>query len=265
MNKSYVAPTALSASEATPGGAAPAGPVALQHREGATRSSGWTAGRITALVIGALLGLVSLVFLGSGGTVVWADLAKRDAGYVTTDVHQFSTGGSALATVRTELGSGGTGWLYAPALLDKVRIRLTPVSPGADLFVGIGPSAEVDRYLAGVNHSVISDIWTDKVEIVGGSTAASAPGTQAFWVASSSGPGARTLKWDPANGSWTVVVMNADGRPGIAVGADLGASIPALLWIGVGLLVAGAVFGAGGGLLIAGAIRRRRAGQAETV
>ena len=231
----------------------------------AARPSGWTGGRITALVIGALLALVSLVFLGGGGTVLWADLAKRDAGYITTDVHEFSTAGSALATERTDLGSAGTGWLYAPALLGKVRIRVTPTSPGSALFVGIGPSTDVDRYLAGMSHTLISDFWGNGVQAIGGGTPASAPGTQAFWVASSTGPGARTLTWDPANGSWTVVVMNADGRPGIGARADLGATIPALPWIAVGLLAAGAVFGAGGALLIAGAIRRRRASPAGTV
>src|SRR5262249_15297634 len=96
-----------------------------------------------------------------------------------------------------------------------------------------------------------------------GGAPASAPGTQDFWVASSTGPGARTLTWVPADGSWTVVVMNADGGPGIDVQADLGARIPALPWIGVGLLVAGAVFAAGGALLVAGATRRRGAGRAR--
>ena len=57
--------------------------------------------------------------------------------------------------------------------------------------------------------------------------------------------------------------MNADGRPGIDVGADLGARMPAVLWIALGVLLAGAVFLAGGGLLIAGAIRGRRASQAS--
>ena len=57
--------------------------------------------------------------------------------------------------------------------------------------------------------------------------------------------------------------MNADGRHGIDVGADLGAKLPAVPWIGLGVLIAGAVFLAGGGLLIAGAIRGRRAGQAS--
>ena len=53
--------------------------------------------------------------------------------------------------------------------------------------------------------------------------------------------------WDPKKGSWTVVVMNADARPGIDVGADLGARMPAVPWIAIGLLASGAVFLAGGG------------------
>jgi hypothetical protein len=73
------------------------------------------------------------------------------------------------------------------------------------------------------------------------------------------------LVWDPTDGSWTVVVMNADGRPGIDVTADLGARVPALPWIAVGMLVAGTGFLVGGGLLIAGAIRRPAFQPAETV
>lgn len=226
--------------------------------QAAARRSGWTASRITALVIGTLLVLLSLALLGAGGTALWADRTQRDGGYATTDVHEFATAGSALATVSTELGSAGVGWLYSPGLLDEVRIRVTPTSPGPPLFVGIGPSTDVDRYLAGVNHTVITEFWGDKTEAVDGGTPQSPPGTQDFWVASATGSGAQTVEWDPADGSWTVVVMNADGRPGIAAGADLGAKIPALLWIAIGVLVAGAVFLAGGALLIAGAFRRDR-------
>jgi hypothetical protein len=39
--------------------------------------------------------------------------------------------------------------------------------------------------------------------------------------------------------------------------------MPVVLWIAIGLLVAGAVFLAGGGFLIAGAIRGRRTGRAS--
>ncbi len=228
VNKSHVSPRVRSSTDAAQldgGASGPTGP----RPEAAARRPGWTAGRSAALVIGALLALVSVVFLGSGGTVLWADRTQRDAGYVTTDVHEFATPGSALVIERTTLGSAGTGWLYSPALLDKVRIRVTATNPGAALFAGIGPSADVDRYLAGVDRTVISDFRTDSVAVVSGGTAASAPGTQDFWVASATGTGIRTLTWTPADGSWTVVVMNADGRPGVDVRADLGARLPALL------------------------------------
>ncbi len=131
--------------------------------------------------------------------------------------------------------------------------------------MGIGTSARVDRYLAGVGHTHISDFWTNEEEIVGGGTPASAPGTQDFWVASATGPGTQTVVWEPINGSWTVVVMNADGQPGIDAGADLGARLPALPWIALGLLTAGAVFAVGGTLLIVGARRHQRARNASTV
>jgi hypothetical protein len=222
----------------------------------AAPASAWTAGRITALVIGSLLVLLSLGLLGTGGTALWADRTQREAGYVTTDVHHFSTSGAALATVSSELGSAGWGWLYPPSVLGKVRIRVTPTSSDRATFVGIGPSADVDRYLAGVTHTVISEFWRNQVEQVSGGSPASAPSTQTFWVASASGTGAQNIVWHPKKGSWKVVVMNADGRSGISVGADLGAKIPALPWIALGVLVAGVVFLAGGALLIAGALRR---------
>jgi hypothetical protein len=237
---------------------APDGPPPGSPPQPAAGPSGWTAGRIAALVIGALLILLSLVLLGSGGTALWAGRTQRDGGYATTDVHEFSTSGSALATVSTELGSGGFGWLYSPGLVDKVRIRVTPTSGDGPLFVGIGPSTDVDQYLAGVNHRVITEFWGDETKAVDGGRPASPPGSEDFWVASASGSGAQSLVWDPADGSWAVVVMNTDGQPGIDVGADLGAKVPALPWIALGFLVAGALLLAGGALLVVGAFGRNR-------
>ncbi len=231
---------------------------APQRPDVAGARSGWTGGRVAAAVIGALLALISVGLLGAGGTALWADLARRDAaGYVTTDVHQFSTSGSALATERIDLGSPGVDWLYSPLLLGEVRIRVTPVGAGRPLFVGVGPSTEVDRYLAGVGRTVISDFWTGGVRTIAGARPASAPGRQDLWVASATGPRPGPVVWDPSNGSWTVVVMNADGRPGVeAVETQLGATMPALLGVAVGLLVVGTLFLIGGTLLIVGAVRR---------
>jgi hypothetical protein len=204
-----------------------------------------------------VLVLFALGLLGAGGTALWADLTQREAGYVTTDVHEFSSPGAALATDPTELGSAGVEWLYGPSLLGKVRIRVTPVDTGSQLFVGIARSTDAERYLVGVNHTVISEFFGDKVHDVAGGAPAADPGEQQFWAASSSGSGTRTVVWKPSKGSWTVVVMNADGHAGVSVGADLGARLPAVLWIAIGLLIAGAVFLTGGGLLIASAFSRK--------
>jgi hypothetical protein len=228
------------------------------------RPARWSAGRIAAVAIGAVLVLLALALLVGGGTALWADRTQRDAGYVSTDVHTFSTAGAALATVPAHLGSPGVGWLYSPGVLGKVRIRVTPAQSGSTLFVGIARSAEADRYLAGVNHTVISEFFQEETRVVDGGPARSVPGTQHFWVASDTGRGARTVVWDPSTGSWTVVVMNADGRPGVDVRADLGARIPAAPWIAVGLLAAGAALLAGGAFVIAGALRRRRSDPTTT-
>ncbi|MGE5226410.1 MAG: hypothetical protein ACM3OO_05995 [Planctomycetaceae bacterium] len=229
----------------------------------AERHSGWTGGRVAAAVIGSLLVLLSLGSLGGGATALWVDRTQRDAaGYVTTRAHGFSATGSALMTDPVDLGSPGVGWLYSPLLLDKVRVRVTPASAGSPVFVGIGPTEEVDRFLEGVSHSVISDFWSGSVEMVGGGAPGSDPATQTFWVASASGPGTRDVVWEPTSGSWTVVVMRADARPRVDVTADLGATMPVLPWVGwIGLAV-GAAFLIGGVLLIRGAVRR--AGRART-
>lgn len=273
MNERHGSLTALSAGDRArledlprPAEGGPRPAVVAPSPEAVPRPWRWTAGRITALVIGALLVLVSLGLLGAGGTALWADRTQRDAaGYVTTGVHEFSAPGWALVTERVELDSPGVGWLYSSTLLGKLRIRITPVTSGSPLFAGIGPSADVDRYLAEVGHTLISDFWSNSVQPIAGGVPGSPPGTQDFWVASATGSGAQTLTWDPANGSWTVVVIHADGRAGIDVGTDLGATYPALLGIAAALLVAGGVFQIGGGLLIVGAIRRSRASGTRTL
>ena len=56
------------------------------------------------------------------------------------------------------------------------------------------------------------------------SVARARPATQRFWDASVQGDGAQALAWDVEDGDWSVVVMNADGSPGVDAGS---ASAPA--------------------------------------
>ena len=105
-------PSATAASGGATAGASAPGPGSGSDPGGAF---GWGAGRIIAIVAGALLILISVGLLGVGGVAVWAGF-QRDGGYVTTDVQEFSASGSALATDPVDLGSEGVSWVYSSGL-----------------------------------------------------------------------------------------------------------------------------------------------------
>ncbi|HET6875407.1 MAG TPA: DUF4389 domain-containing protein, partial [Acidimicrobiales bacterium] len=205
---------------------------------------GWTAGRIVSLVAGSLLFLLSLGVLAAGGTATWADNTQRDgAGFLTTRAHSFSTGSYALTSEAIDLGTSADA-VTPSDLLGTVRIRVTPDNPNAALFVGIAPRADVNRYLAGVNHEVVTN-WpegrTSYRSQAGTAQAPPAPPASLdIWAATSTGSKVQTLLWNARPGAWTVVVMNTDARPGISVTADIGAKVPDLGLIAGGLLAAGA-------------------------
>lgn len=221
------------------------GTLAVQTAEpGATTSalrSGWTGGRITSVVIGSVIALTSLGFFAAGGVGLYAHTALRDAaGYVTSSPESFSTSTYAVTSDRMRLDIGGAE--VAGSLLGDVRLRVTPTSGGRPAFVGIGPTADAEAYLGGVAHVVVSDLRRATAQqTVGGTNAPAAPATQTFWVASATGTGTVTLDWKAQTGTWTLVAMNADGTPSVAVSADVGAKFPILPWVAGGLVAAGVV------------------------
>jgi hypothetical protein len=226
---------------------------------GVSRSAGtWTAGRVVALVAGALLALTAIGLFTGGGLALWADRTQRDAaGYLTTDTQRFATGTYALATEDIDLRVDGPDWLYPTSTLDTVRIRVTGADPATPLFAGVARAGDAAAYLAGFGYDTVTGPGDRSAyrSHVGGAPEV-APAQQPFWVASSVAPGTSTLVWPVREGSWTVVVMNADGSRGVDVRADLGAKVPALDWIATGLLVGGLVLLAGGTALLVVAIRR---------
>jgi Domain of unknown function (DUF4389) len=211
---------------------------------------GWTAARITALVSGCVLALISLGLLAGGGVATWADNSQRDsAGYLTSGTHSFATTSYALTSGKVDLGSSADP--FAPSdILGTVRFRVTPLDPHSSVFVGIGPTSAVNGYLAGVSHEQLKN-WADATttrQAQGGGVPAAVPASLHFWAVQSSGAGTQTLIWKPARGSWTLTVMNANITPGVRVTADIGATVPDLGWIAAALLAAGAL------VLIAGVV-----------
>ncbi|WP_236791149.1 DUF4389 domain-containing protein [Amycolatopsis sp. GM8] len=212
----------------------------------------WTGGRITSVVAGAVLALISMGLLTGGATVLWADRSDRDADGFLTASNTFSTSGYALTTEPVVL----TGAVPPANVVGDVRVRAESLDPAQAVFLGIAPSASVDRYLAGVSYATVNDVSSRVQTVHSGIQPPAPPQDAGIWTAQAAGTGTQTVSWPMRSGDWTVVVMHANGAPGLDVRAEVGATAPALGQIAGGFLAAGVVVLAGGVALIAVPIHR---------
>ena len=240
-------------SEATAAVGGPGYPAAAP----ADRPPPMTAGRVVALVVGAVLALVSLGLLAGGIGVLAADRTQREGGLVRTGQERLATPTAALVSQGVHVDVDGPDAFWARGLLGDVEVRVTGAQ-SAPLFVGVADRARAAAYLGAFRHDQVTRIGADDVtyRTSGGAGAAAAPERQTFWAASAAGSGTQTLRWEPSAGDWVLVVMNADGAPGVDVRADVGAELPLLGWVWVALLVAGGVLLVGAAVPIALVVRR---------
>ncbi|MGY1701036.1 hypothetical protein [Geodermatophilus sp. SYSU D00766] len=200
------------------------------------------AGRAAALVLGVLLLLPGLALGAAGGVLLWAD-AHRSGGFVTSPEERFTSPGAALVSDRIDLRAG-PDWLPVGSALGTARLEVT-AETAEEVFVGIAPAADARAYLDGVRRTAVDGLGFDgpadaEDEIPGGPPPGP-PGDQDFWTVQVSGTGPQQLTWDPADGDWVFVVMDADGSPGVDVRARIGAELPALTGIGWAVVAAGLV------------------------
>ncbi|MGY1744180.1 DUF4389 domain-containing protein [Blastococcus sp. SYSU D00695] len=245
-------------------GAAPA-PAAGPAPAPAARS-GWSAGRVVTLVAGALLLATATGFVGAGGTLLWADQTQREDGWLLSPDAELVSARYAVTSDGIRLEGDGLDWVVDD-VLGTARLEVAPVDPGTELFVGLGPTADVSGYLDGVGRSrldhlaVRDDDDRDLVRglrDVPGDAPAVPPAEADVWTVSASGSGTRTLDWEPTEGDWTLVVMRADGTAGIDAQVRVGATLPGLTWFSWTLLGIGALLALAGGLLVALAARGAR-------
>ena len=220
-------------------------------------------GRIVLLVFGSLCALVAFALL-VGGVGLGAALAtQRDsAGFFTTGNERFHTPTAAVTTEEIDLGTPGPDDWWSERKLATVRIRARAVG-GTPLFLGIGHTADVERYLAGVPHDEITDVEFDPFTATyerrnrSGQARPAPPNAQKIWSARSVGRGDRSLTWSLRPGHWTIVVMHPTGRAGVVADVDVGAKVKYLVPLTWGLLGGGVVLMAIGVALILGGVLHR--------
>ncbi len=216
-----------------------------------------TAGRVVLVVVGAIAGVIAFGLLAGGCALTVVDQTQRDDdGFLMSPTKDFSSSTYAVVSESADLDMGGGEWAL-DAFLGTVRIRSESERP---VFVGIGPAVEVDRYLRGVERDLVDDLDSSgdpEYSLRPGAAPAGPPGSETFWAASASGSGEQTLDWDPEDGLWRVVLMNEDASRGVSSDMSIGAELDSVLWIGISLLVVGALFAAVAALAITKGVHRR--------
>jgi len=225
-----------------------------------------SAGRVVLIVLGGIGVLVGLALLAGGGFLLWADRTQREDGYLTTPTERFATPTYALTRTRLEADADGARWVLNESWFGKVRIRGESAGTKT-LFIGIGPAADVARYLGNVGHANVQDVEFDPFRVtylpIEGGAPDGPPADRGFWAASASGVGTQTLTWKVRDGDWSIVLMNADGSRGIAADVDVGAKMSFLLWVAIGVLIGGLLVTAGSTALIVLAARTPRGQTAQ--
>ena len=220
--------------------------------------------RVVALVIGCLLLLPGIGLLFAGGAIgIGYAVARNDAGYFQTSLTDLRSPTSAITAETPSLTTDvqtSTWWINT--LDTDLRLRVTADSSDTQTFVGIGPTPQVDTYLTGIAHDSITGIASGSAPLYranpGTGQVETPPAGQTFWVAQTSGPGTQELSWHPTNGQWTVVIMNANGSPGITTAGTVEIQADFLLPFAITLLIIGTLLTAGAVvLIIVGALGRR--------
>ncbi len=201
-------------------------------------------GRILLIVFGSIGALVSAALLAGGCATLAVNEWSRDTdGFFTAGPERLDTSTYALTSEGLSIAEDVPDWLFGEGGIADLRIRVSPSEAGRAVFVGVGPQDAVDVYLAGVARDEVSDLEFGPFDVRytrrGGTRAPAPPETQSFWVSQASGAGTQTFVWDVASGSWTVVVMNADGAAGVGVDLSVGVKVGFLEEVATGLLIVG--------------------------
>jgi hypothetical protein len=212
--------------------------------------------RVILIVLGALILLIGAAAAVGGAALV---IVFGPDGTASSGSNHVTSSRVALVAAIDDI-KGAKGFASA---VGRIQLQLRVDSSQA-AFVGVGPAASVERYLAGAPIDRVTDLEVDPFDLSTqprpGTAQPPAPGEQTFWTVSDTGSHAR-VNWRVADGNYHLVVMNADATPNVDVDAGASLTVPHLFGIGLGFLIAGVVILLlGVFLIVRGARQRPQAG-----
>ncbi len=213
--------------------------------------------KIILIILGAVLMLCGL---GVAVPAAFLSAIVGSDGRITSDYETLGSSTPALVS-ETEHVSRGTN--VPDSGFGAATVVLSARNADEPIFLGVGRSADVERYLDDVAYDEVRDLNIRPLRVTttrhDGSSSAPPPQSESFWLASATGENP-TLEWQvERSGQYRLVMMNVDGSAGTSAELQLGVQIEGLRGIGVGAIVVGVLsFLIGLGLLIWG-IRTRTA------
>jgi hypothetical protein len=146
-------------------------------------------------------------------------------------------------------------------VLGAPKVRISATSTSTPVFVGIGPATDVDRYLSGVATDELTAGADGSVPLrldrQPGRRAAAPPTEQSFWITSATSTSTADLTWPIQDGTYRIVVMNADGTPGMTTQVHAAVTVPHMFDFSLGALFGGLLLTGGGIAALVAANRRR--------
>ncbi|MEA1958264.1 MAG: hypothetical protein U9N44_01125 [Chloroflexota bacterium] len=218
------------------------------------------AAKVIVAVVGVLIILGALPLLFGGGALMWAHYALTDdAGFLTTGTVDIDRDSYAIVSTPADIEIDPSGMFWSSELV-TLKVEGSSADPSKDIFIGIASESDLDAYLEDVKYDEIDTFVLVSRDISYttnyGNSSPSSPASQSFWTAFAYGNGTQALEWDIESGTYSLVLMNADGSGDVDMEVVFGLKVPFIFGIGIGLLLGGLFLLALGIVMVVLSLRR---------
>ena len=197
------------------------------------------------------------------------DVMTDEDGYLMskTQTIQVPSYGIVADEIDIELDQDAMRFFQRQGGFVSFKVTTESLNPTKEVFVGVARYADAYNYIEPMEYHEIDDIdmgWNmgehhDPVYVLHPGDAPGTPPTeQDFWIVQESSTGEQTISWEPEEGNYYVVLMNADGSEGIEANIKVGVQVPFFGGIGDILIGAGVVVGAIGLVMLYFTIKRNQ-------
>ena len=230
----------------------------------------WGLVHIGVLLFAVIL-LITAFGLIMGGTSLRSiqTIMTDEDGYIMSNTKLLQVPSYGIVAQDMDLNIEPEAWRFFERRGGFLKFKVITESndPTKEVFVGVARYEDAYSYINPMEYHEISDLDVGWENIETGQTTytlhpgaapVAPPTVYSWWIVHGASTDSQILTWEPTSGRYILVLMNADGSPGINADVKIGAEVPFLGGLGNILVMAGLVVGAFGVLMLYFTIRRNQ-------